>query len=95
MFDSELDDCLDFAMDDFITQREVLKAAKSGLLLTKNGQDFVTKWKGTTPSALIKKMGAKGIAIIEKAIEESQEQGYEVQMQDYYVSLGVNPKIFK
>jgi len=93
-YGGELDDCLDFAVDEFITQSETLKVAKKGLLLTKEGKDFLTKWKGTTPSALVKKHGEKGIAAIEKAIQESQKDGFEVQMQDYYISLGVNPEIF-
>ncbi len=94
----EVNDNLDFAVSHFIEQKEMLKLAKKGLLIEKDGKMYISTLYGASSIAnLFKKTGnpPSAIKLIVAAIQKQQLQGYKILMQDYYISLGIDPKVFK
>lgn len=93
--DWELDDCLDFAVDKFLNERESLKLAKKGLLIKKDGEQYSLTWKGGSLEVHLKKNKENFLKVLSDTIVKYQSLGYTIDMQDYYISLGVEPKIFQ
>jgi len=93
---SDLDDCIDYAMDEFINNKALLKDAKKGLVFKdKLGSTSIMQWGRVSIATLIKNTTLpRVISILEKEITSIQNEGGEILMQDYYISLGVNPTIF-
>lgn len=95
---SELDECIEFAMDEFITNRELLKDAKKGLLVQENKDSSgysIIQWKVGSITTMLKKYSkAQVVTLLEKTIREEVSCGKYIPCQDYYVSIGVNPSVF-
>lgn len=89
---------LDIAIGDLINEKETIKDAKKGLMISKNNNPLhyeLVQWKAGSITSMLKKYGKNQvIPMIETAIKDYQSQGYHVMLQDYYISIGVNPKIF-
>lgn len=90
---------LDIAIGDLVNEKETIKDAKKGLIVSKKNSLLyyeLVQWKAGSITSMLKKYGkTQVIPMIETAIKDYQSQGYHVMLQDYYISLGVNPEIFK
>ncbi|MDG1949477.1 MAG: hypothetical protein P8J32_01485 [bacterium] len=97
-YSSEFEDCIEFAMDDFISNKEILKNAKKGLVVQTqpNSPEYsIIQWKAGSVTSMLKKYGkAQVVPLLEKAITKEQKKGNAILAQDYYISIGVNPEIF-
>ena len=87
------------AVDSLYEQKEQLKTAKKGLIIQENEKSTeyqLLKWKAGNIAKCIKTFGKERfIPALEKAIKENLDQGMYIPCQDYYISVGVNPEIFK
>lgn len=96
---SELEDCIEFAMDDFINEKEELKNAKKGILTqestTSKGYNII-KFKAGSITAMLKKYKKEQvIPLLEKTMKAEIAKGMHIPAQAYYISIGVNPTIFE
>lgn len=89
---------LDIAIGDLVNEREMVRNAKKGLVISKENSPYnyeLLQWKAGSITSMLKKYGKhQVIPMIEKTIEKYQKEGFHVLMQDYYISIGVNPSIF-
>ncbi|GEM_PF-2783406 len=95
---SEFEDCIEYAMDDFINERELLNDAKKGILTQEaegsSGYSIIKFKAGSITSMLKKYTKPQVIQLLEKNIKQEIEDDKHILAQDYYISIGVNPEIF-
>lgn len=89
--------CLEDNIGRIVEDTIMLKEAKKGILF-READSFsyrILKFKAGTIPFLIDKEPDKIVPLLEKYIKEEQEKGSTILMQEYYISIGVNPSIFK
>lgn len=90
---------VEFAMDELINNRELLKDAKKGVLV-KDSEDSrecsVIKFKvGSIPAMLKRFPRSLVVELLEKEMKREMADGNYIPAQDYYITVGVDPAIFK
>lgn len=92
-----LKECIPFAVDNFLLEKECLKEAKKGIVF-QNGNQVSILSPFTKPINVLLKESPKHkdaiIKNISSIIEQMQKDGHTILCQQYYISLGVNLEIF-
>lgn len=91
--------CLGDNLAPVVEHAIMLKEAAKGILIRESDNSFsygILKFKEGTISSMLNKHGAeKVVPLLEKHMKAEQEKGSTILMQEYYISIGVNPSIFK
>lgn len=91
--------CIEDTMMGVVEHAQKLKDAKKGITVRLKGETYtytIIQFKAGSITSMLKKYGKEQvIPLLESTIKKYQDQGGTILMQDYYISVGVNPEIFK